>query len=59
MNKIRLTFKTPDVTDYALEEVSEEERDKAEKLIDKYVEYGEYLRVEIDLETGKAEVLEV
>ncbi len=55
--KIQLDFKTPDVADYALEELSEGDRAAAETVIAKYVEYGECLSVELDTETGEATVL--
>jgi len=57
--KIQLTFKTPDVADGVLEGLSAAEATKAEKLIAKYVEYGEYATIELDLETGEATVLPV
>jgi len=46
--KIQLSFKTNDVED----QLSPEELDEAKKVIDKFVEFGEYLRVEFDTETG-------
>jgi hypothetical protein len=55
--KIRLTFKCPDVVDDALEDVPEEDRAAAEKACNKWVEYGEYLHVEIDTETGECRPL--
>lgn len=57
--KINLTFKTPDVVDYAAIENTEEgskERAKFLKTCEKWVEYGEYLRVTIDTETGTCTV---
>lgn len=57
--KILLGFKTPDVVDYAMEDVPEDERDNVKEVIEKFVEYGEDLTVEIDTETGTAEVLPV
>ena len=54
--KMRLTFKTPDVTwdvlKDASETMSEEEYDKVEKAVKKWVWCGECLTVEIDSETG-------
>jgi hypothetical protein len=48
---IVLTFKTPDVLD-AIED--EDDREKMQK----WIEYGEYVRIEFDLSTMKATVLE-
>jgi hypothetical protein len=48
---IVLTFKTPDVLDQIEDE---EDREKMER----WVEYGEYVRIEFDLSTMKATVLE-
>ena len=57
--KIQLTFKTNDVADDALENLNDRDTAKAEKLIAKYVEYGEYATIELDLETGAATVIPV
>ncbi len=56
--KIQLTFKTPDVIDYALENIE----DKAEKEdityeLNKWIKYGEYAYLEYDTETKKMIVL--
>ena len=53
--KIQLTFKTPDV----LEDLSESDRGVAKAVIAKYVEYDEYVTIELDTETGEATVLPV
>lgn len=45
--KIHLTFKTPDVED----QVTPEDLAVAKPLVDKYLEYGEYITVEFDTET--------
>ena len=55
--KVRLTFKTPDVTYDAMREASEEDYDKLERLLMKYVEYDEYLVVEFDTEAQTATVI--
>lgn len=55
--KIRLDFKTPDVADSELEDLSEEDRNAAEEAISKYVKYGEYVSIEVDVRTGTAKVL--
>lgn len=62
--KIRLSFKTPDVVDCAIEESVEcHSREDAEKEVreacKKWVEYGECLTVDIDTETGTCEVVPV
>ena len=50
--KIQLTFKTPDVFEYALNHIDMEDREDIErKITKKFVEYGEYLNVEYDTET--------
>lgn len=48
--KFRLTFKTPDVTFNALENVDEDKQEEVKELIEKYVKYDEYLTVEFDTE---------
>lgn len=57
--KLTLSFKCPDVVDMALDDVPEEEHDAAKKACAKWVEYGEYLHVEIDTETGECRPLPV
>jgi hypothetical protein len=51
---LNLTFKTPDVAD----QLEPDEKEAMEKWLDKHVEYGEYLYVEVDTDTGKSKVLE-
>ena len=57
--KIRLSFKTPDVVDYAVEDLTEDEQAEVKSACEKFVEYGECLTIEIDTETGTAEVIPV
>jgi len=64
--KVRLTFKTPDVADYALQELEEDQmfddenqKFDVEAAIEKYVKNGEYLSVEIDTLSGTATVIPV
>ena len=52
-----LTFKTPDVLDQLPD--NDEDADKIREIAKKYVEYGEYLSVEIDSDDGTITVLEV
>lgn len=56
--KIRLTFKTPDVTD-CINDLPEDDQYAAENAIRKWVKYGEYLNVDIDTETGECTPIEV
>jgi len=58
--KVRLTFKTPDVVDDAIEQDGLEDYEvEIHKACDKWVRYGEYLTVEVDTEAGTATVLPV
>ncbi len=57
--KVRMSFKTPDAVDRALEDLEAEDRDGAREVLSKFVQYGEYITIEVDLETGTAEVSEV
>jgi hypothetical protein len=57
--KLKLSFKCPDVVDMALEDVPEDEQDAARAACKKWVEYDEYLHVEIDTETGECTPLPV
>lgn len=45
--KCYLTFKTPDVLDQ-LEELSENELKKVKKILNPFLEYDEYIYLEID-----------
>ena len=54
---VRLCFKTPDAADYALEDLHDDDRAKAEAAIKKYVEYGENVIIDIDLDTQEATVV--
>lgn len=60
--KIVLSMKNPDCVSWAVDEFVKEtgqDRDKVINAISKWVEYEEYVYVEIDLEKGTATVLEV
>ena len=52
--KVQLSFKTPDVLDQ-LEDV---EKEAASDLIDKYLEYEEYIYIEFDTTKKTVTVLE-
>ena len=53
--KIKLSFKCPDV----LDQLDEEEREASEAMIEKYVQYGEYVYIEFDTDAGTARVVPV
>jgi hypothetical protein len=60
--KIKLTFKTPDVVEDAMNAYSIELRKanitpkKFEDICDKFIEYGEYVTIVIDTDTQTASV---
>lgn len=54
--KFSLTFKTPDVTDQLNDIEDAEDRAKAESMVEKFLEYGEYITVEFDTESQSATV---
>jgi len=59
--RIRLSFKTPDVIDYALE-CFDEDKNLAREMCQKYVKWGEYCDIEINEDENgvvTAKVLEV
>jgi len=56
--KVQLTFKTPDVVDEAVKEIeSQEEAAIVNNLACKWIDYGEYITVEIDTEKETCVVL--
>jgi len=55
--KIKLHFKTPDVVDYALEDIDEDLREEVKNELRTWVEYGECVSIEIDTVAGTAVVL--
>lgn len=57
--KFKVTFKTPDAVDYAIEDLSEDEREEAKETARKFIEYDEYVVIEFDTETKTATVLPV
>jgi hypothetical protein len=59
--KFTVTFKTPDAVQYALEELpaGADWRKEAQKVTDKFVEYGEYVRIEFDTQTQTATVVPI
>lgn len=56
MAKAILSFKTPDVFDQ-LEDLSNSDRAKVEKLAKRFVEWDEYINIEFDTTKGTAKVL--
>ena len=62
--KVRITFKSPDAVWDSLEEAGIppndlDEMPEVKRSIEKYVEYMEYVTIEIDLDTGEAIVVPV
>lgn len=55
----RVVFKTPNTLDYALEDLSEEERKEAEAFAIGFIEYDEILQVEFDTEKKTARVVPI
>lgn len=55
--KVNLTFKMPDAVYQALQDLSEEERDHAETVINKFVKWGEVVEIEVDIDAETAIVL--
>lgn len=59
--KLRVTFKTPDALEYALKDAaegtSEEDIIAMEHLTSRFVQYGEYVTIKFDTESGTATVL--
>lgn len=64
---IRFTMKTPDALESALETGranaailgTDFDEEHAKELLNRWLEYGEYLQVELDLKTGECKVLPV
>lgn len=73
--KVRVTMKTPDAYDEAVDEavewevsslekassddIEDEIRERTKKVLDKFFRWQEYIDVEIDTETGEAKVVPV
>ena len=57
--KVQLTFKSPDVIDCAIENLSEEKKEEAKEIIQKFVRDGEYIDVEIDTDLETCDVIPV
>ncbi len=63
MAKLRITFKSPDSVTYSLQDagINNGEVGDSEfgEVFDRFVEYEEYVTIELDSETGKATVVPV
>lgn len=67
ISSIRFTMKTPDALEGALETGranaalldTDFDEEHAKELLSKWLEYGEYLQVELDLKTGECKVVPV
>jgi len=57
--KIQITFKTPDVLDPSIDGLTENEKDEVILLAKKWIEYDEYVQLELDTEKGTCTVLPV
>jgi hypothetical protein len=57
--KLKVLFKTPDVVDYALEDLNGDDYNKAKELMKRYIKYGELITIEFDTEEHTAKVVEV
>ncbi len=53
-----MTFKTPDVLDYALEDVPEDRHEYVRAKLARWVKWGEYVTVTFDLDRMTAKVEE-
>lgn len=49
MHHIVITFKTPDAVFYALQGLSEEDKETAKEFIDQYVKNDEYVSLDFNL----------
>lgn len=56
---IDVMFKTPDAVQMAIDRMSlsEDDQELVKRHCEKWVEYGEYVKIRIHLDTGEAEVL--
>lgn len=68
--KLLFTFKTPDVLDCALDDafdgINDEDetldgmtREEVKKVLERWIKYGEYVSIRVDLKDGTAEVVPV
>lgn len=57
--KVQVTFKTPDVLDYVLDDLDEDNQEILKRLAEKYIKWGELVTLEFDLKNETVKVLEV
>lgn len=57
--KILAAFKTPDALYYAFDGLTDEEREAAHEVCDKFVKNNEYVTIEFDIDKQTATVLTV
>ncbi len=50
-------FKTPDVLQHSTEDMTEEQREQSIECMERFVRFGEYIKIEFDTETNTAKVL--
>lgn len=55
--KFIVNFKTPDALFYAIEDMSEDEKDDAKAVANRWMRHGEMIRVQFSTEDGTAVVL--
>jgi hypothetical protein len=58
MATVTLTFKTPDAASDAVQDLPEKDRARAERVLEKWVEDGEYVYIDVDLSKRTAKVRE-
>lgn len=54
-----LNFKTSDVVDYAVEDLAEDEKERAREFLSRWIKYGEYVSIEFNDEDNSTIVCEV
>lgn len=55
-NTIELVFKTPDVLENALEYFEEEEKEAIKVRLEKWIKYGEYVRLIYNIDTDNLSI---
>jgi len=55
--KIRISFKTPDAVDYAIEHLDENVRNEIKEDLATWIKYGESIKIEFDTDEKTATVL--
>ena len=57
--KIKVMFKTPDVLEYALDDLSDDDTYDVKQQLKKFIQYGECVTIEFDTEAGTATVVPI